>query len=202
MVFSTSAAQSTAVVVPCQNALSSFDDLRQESQQLAVAEGLGEGKTWKDFGAVGILSNPCSPEAQTLLEPWSKYFREHFNIDCKVTRVKGAGEEPSLQSDGVLNVAWPKCIRTQESSAYDILLATANAPNLNGDDSYPTAEQIADRFTQQQYITYFSENVKADIFTADDPEIWSNVTTWNPDWISVEERVCIDAAITARQSGA
>jgi hypothetical protein len=196
MVFSTSAARSTAVVAPCVKPVNQFADLQAEAQRLAVAEGLADGDgPWKTFGAVGILLNSASLDARTMLEPWTKYFSEHFNTGCKATTTKANGEEPSLRRDGVLNVAWPESIATGKSHECDILLATANAPNLNVDGSYPTAQQIADRFIQQQYIKYFFENIRNGIYSADDPEIWARVQEANPEWMTRTMRASIDDAL-------
>lgn len=195
MVFSTSTAPSTAIVVPCCRAVSSIDDLRKEARALAVAEGLGDKEKWLDFGAVGILLNPQSLKATEFLPLWRSYFSDHINADCEATRKAGRGENPSLSTDGQLNTEWPICNDLGTPNDCDILLATANAPDLNNDGTYPNAHQIAERCLDKRYTTYFSNNVRNGIFTADDPDIWAHIKKGEPSWIARDEFEEIDAAL-------
>jgi len=195
MVFSKSAAPSTAVVAPCRKSIRAAEDLFEEAGHLATAEGLADKAKWLSFGAVGILITRSSPSAADLLPSWSEYFRDHLNGKCEATRKGAPGESPSLGEDGLLNVVWPINKRLGAPNDCDVLLATANAPDLNADRTYPSPRQIAQRFLDSQYITYFSQNVRHGIFTADDSAIWQYIKAARPSWIEPAEAEEIESAI-------
>jgi hypothetical protein len=186
MVFSTSAAPSTAIVVPCRTRAKNATDIFEEARRLAIAENLEDDGNWKTFGAVGVLPNPASKPARRALESWTAYFRDHLNAHCDATTTAAKGESPSLDGNGLLQIDWPRCLDPQISNDCDMLLATANAPTFNN-GTYPTAEEIAKKYIEAAQADYFKNNVLHAIVTADDVEIWKHIKAANPAWIATDE---------------
>jgi hypothetical protein len=185
MTFSESAGVSTAYVVPCREIVRKADDLFEEADRLARAEGLGSKERWSDFGAVGALSKPETNPP--VLDGWPEYFQHRVNDGCEATTAHGVGEAPSLNTNGFLNVAWPRCCDQGSPNDCDILLATANAPTLNDDGNYPMPAKIARKWIDAGQADYFRNNVMWGMRTAEDVEIWRHIRAADPAWAIGDE---------------
>jgi hypothetical protein len=194
MVLSRSARNGAAVVIPARRS-STPEDLFEEVRRLAIAENLEDNGKWRSFGAVGVLVKPGSVERSRVLEKWPNYFREHVNSSCEVTTLHGPGEAPSLRSDGFLDMEWPRCCGNDPSSSCDLLLATANAPTLTSDSTYPTPKQIAQNCLNAEQADYFKNNVLHGIRTAEDVEIWRHIKEANPAWITTDDYDRVSAVL-------
>jgi hypothetical protein len=187
MVFSGSARSGVGMMLPCHNPVRGEDDLFVEADLLAIAEGLGASRSWRDFGVVGILCNHSSSDLQPIIQNWPKYFQEHISANCKVVALSAPREAPSIREDGFLNIDWPKSIDLGVPNSCDILLATATAPTLSAEGAYPTAAKIAQAWLAAKSANYFKNNVLAGIRAADDAEIWRHIEEAAPHWIETTD---------------
>ena len=160
------------VIVPFARSIATFDDLCDEAERLATAEGLGD--KWK-WGAVGLLKKPVSALPEEYLQRWTRYFRGrsgHYQAFVGQTR----SEAPAISRNGFLNLAWP--VSGKAPAKCDFLLATPTKariqdhPNLK---RYPSPGEVAALIPNDR-TNYFVSNVGHGIRTSDDAEIWKAVT--------------------------
>lgn len=85
-------------------------------------------------------------------------------------------EAPIVNTQGILQIDWPRLLGSSDPVPLDLLLATANEPSLEGDaHCYPSVETIAvawkrssEEAPQDKRESYFWENKKARITTFED----------------------------------
>jgi hypothetical protein len=162
-------------VTPCRTLIGSADDLLQETHALAAAEGLSRW-TW---GAVGVLTNPDSKVATEILAVWKRHATGQL-AQCRLFTHHPKSERPVLCQDGILRMRWPRLADTGAPADFDLLLATPTA--LNSAGSYPTVKEIGETFATQDYPTYFVENVRHGVRTAQDAAIWKTALRLKPEW--------------------
>lgn len=191
MVFSPSAASSTAFVVPCRATVTSASAFFEEAEQLAGREGYGTGSRWPVWGTVAVLASPTF-DSSGLADDWMQYFQGRVHSDCEVLTRHGPGEAPSVNRNGFLQVGWPKGITSEVVSECDAILATANAPRPWTTARYATPQQIAEACVDAGRADYFRNNLLAGIRTADDFEIWRHIKERYPEWASSAEYRDVD----------
>ena len=160
-----------ALVVPCRNPVTSADELVIEGKALWAAEQKTRSepdRLSKDWGAVGLLTNRSRPELNAIKEGWKQHIaKEKECCDHYTDFCHKEGEQPAVNSDGILTIPWP-CTESDTPVDVDFLLATATVPTLcNGE--YATPQTIAGAWKKAlKYQRYFDENRRAGITTADD----------------------------------
>ena len=165
-----------AVIVPFAKSITTFDDLRDEADRLATAEGLGDNWEW---GAVGLLRKPVSAVPEEYLEQWTRYFRErsvHYQAFVGQTR----SETPAISRNGFLNLAWP--VSGKAPAKCDFLLATptkARIQNRANLKRYPRTGEVA-ALVLNDKTNYFINNVLHGIRTSHDISIWKAVAKVQP----------------------
>jgi hypothetical protein len=165
-----------AVIVPFLTPIESFDELQQEVEFLATAEGL-EGN-W-EWGAVGLLIRRSSRLPANLLKQWTDYFTQrsaHYEAFAGHTR----SERPTISQDGFLNLRWP--ISGKDAGRYDFLLATPTKARIETQHNlkrYPNPKEIA-TLVPTDKTNYFINNVLRGIRTSQDSSIWNIVMRDQP----------------------
>jgi hypothetical protein len=160
------------LLVPCKRPVASISQLIAEAQSLWAAESLRQhskqiGASW---GVVAALIHKQHLASQIASE-WSRFF---------ANAVVG-NLPPSVDRMGQLRLPWP----TGPFDALnepDIILATSTIP----DATTPSVTDIADRWIGQLlgYESYFFENVRYGLRTAQDVAIWRRMEEMNPPWLS------------------
>lgn len=160
-----------AMLVPCQRAIETIDDLRSEAHALWKAEAPNAdpeaiGANW---GCVGVLfANDQATES--LATHWSACFQRMYKSRIPAVSLDGSLEIPPLER---MNYA---------RHDVDIILGTATAP----EPTPPSANDVADAWIGQDkgHERYFLENVRHGIRTAADAEIWARIETKSPAWLA------------------
>jgi hypothetical protein len=162
-----------AVIVPCKTEVREIEGLAEEVRWLWAAEenSTAIGRFHKSWGCVGAL---FSPKAVTcgLQDQW----RDHFQAAKPSSPL-------AVDSEGKLNIPWPSTVEGAPIAGFDVILATATMPNP--EDGRPNAAEIAQAWIRQNsgHERYFFENVRHDIRTRDDPDIWRTIAEQKPRWI-------------------
>lgn len=172
MVFSRLAKPGQAKVVQCRHAVSKAADLITEAQALWKAEqpNADAGRIAADWGCVALLCNPERKIPEEILKGWEK----HVAAEPGYGNVPQTEAEGSLVSRaGLLQIAWPRLLEGGAEVQLDILLATANAPTLNGTPlCYPSVETVARAWNVAgDHVEYFWRNSDCGIRTFQDDEI-------------------------------
>lgn len=184
MTFSTSAAFGAAYVVPCRKPLVNPEDLFEEAQHLALAEGFSDADFWPDWGAVTLLLRERNAQMSDIMRAWPRYFEARVDADHRVQTTCGPGELPQIDDRGFLRVEWPLDLERGESAACDMLLATANEPSI-AKGRYASPSEIADSLVNAAHqASYFCNNVFRGIRTFQDVEIWNELRQRQPDWLN------------------
>jgi hypothetical protein len=171
--------------VPFSHDIKRVDDLIEQVESLGEAEGLKDmAWTW---GAVGILKNPSIALPQEITDAWRLHFRR-ASRDCELFRTHAPSERAVVSKDGFLRLRWPTRVDEKGPVKLDLLLATPTAPTLTG-GRYPSPREIGGRYANQNYPTYFIENVTRQIRTAQDIPIWKTMILSRPDWEVRYERI-------------
>lgn len=165
-----------ALILPCKAEIREIDSLAEEVRWMWSAENnsaVPDG-FHKNWGCVGALFGPKAV-ASGLQDEW----RDHFQS-------AGPSSLPALDDEGKLNIPWPS---TSDGALaeFDIIIATATMPNPK--DRRPDAAEIAHAWIQQNNgrERYFFENVRHDIRTVDDLDIWKAITVEMPQWLKSAE---------------
>jgi hypothetical protein len=173
------------VIVPFARSIATFDDLRQEAEFLAAAEGMNGNWEW---GAVGLLTNAPSKFPADFLGQWTAYFREKsagYQAFVGHTR----SEAPTISPDGFLKLNWP--LSRKDSMKYDFLLATPTKARIQNDYNlkrYPRPKEIA-ALVPTDGTRYYINNVLKGIRTSEDAAIWKAVTKLDHDFAAKSARV-------------
>lgn len=180
------------VIVPFVRPIATFDDLQQEAEFLATAEGLGGNWEW---GAVGLLKNTSSKLPVDFVERWRRFFRgkaAHFQGFSGHT----PSETPAIAEDGFLNLKWP--ITGKGFPKYDLLLATPTKARTQDHSylkRYPRPTEIGS-LVPNDATNYFMRNVLHGIRTSEDTSIWKTVKRLYPRFAAEWPR--IDSSLSAR----
>ncbi len=173
MVFSRLCAGGHAKVLRCTRGVSTPADLIAEAEALWKAEqpGADTGRIAVNWGCVALLCNPAQKSPEDILQGWAD----------RVGREPGYGhmsqtqEEGALVSEkGLLQIDWPHLVEDGTPLQLDLLLATANDPEITAaSPSYPSAQTIADAWNAaaSKHAEYFWKNIDNGIRTFQDDEI-------------------------------
>jgi hypothetical protein len=174
MVFSRLCPPGTAMLVPCSHTISTPQDLITEAEHLWKAEQpdaeLHRIASPLGWGCVAALCNPQRKLPQEILNGWAK----------RVADAPGYGKVPQTEAEGrliskegLLQIAWPRLVEGGAEVQLDILLVTANAPDLSGTPlCYPSVETIARAWNLAGgHAEYFWTNTDRGIRTFQDDEI-------------------------------
>lgn len=173
MVFSRLAEPGHAKVVQCTRKVSTPDDLIVEAQALWKAENprAEAGRLAAEWGCVAVLCNPERTISEEIIKGWAKCVADEPDYG----NVSQTIEEGQLvDKAGLLNVDWPQVVDGEKSVELDLLLATANDPEITATSrSYPTVETIANAWNAgaSQHAEYFWRNAENGIRTFQDDAI-------------------------------
>jgi hypothetical protein len=177
MVFSSSLSDSQmgcGYVLSHSNATEDKIDLMDKTTAMGRAEGIVKDIV-ADWASVAILINPKSPFHDELAKSW------RLGMGNKLSShklLKPIHNDPYslLNKDGMLNIAWPRtCNNNAPLDGYDYLLATQTLPrHKDGENKYPSAEEIAEYINFESNEDYFTQNRNAGITTFQDKEILNN----------------------------
>jgi len=165
-----------AFIVPCVGPVQTAEDLIIEARELAKAERLAEW-TW---GAIGVLVNPTSKVPGEVLAGWKDFATQRLH-GCELFTKHTQSERPILSQSGFLRLRWPQPVDRSKSINLDLLLATPTAPTLAG-GHYPRPREIGEKYARQNRPEYFVENVRHQIRTGHDKDIWKNSLRLRPEW--------------------
>jgi len=176
MILDPAAPNGQALLVPCKAGVRSFADLRDEIRWLWSAEDNKPpaDRFHKSWGCVAALFGPKAIAAG---------FREEWKLHFQ------AAKPPlpcAVDKEGQLGIPWPRARDGAIVANIDIVLATATMPNPRNER--PSPGDVAKAWIGQNagYERYFIENVRHDIRTRDDAEIWSTVVETQPEWLRSE----------------
>ena len=165
-----------AIVVPCQRAIRTIDDLIEEAECLWGAEMKSASSNRRisaDWGCVALAVNPKAAVPEHLLQGWSnRVAREGKYGDL----IHAEDEAAVVSSVGRLMLPWP-LQKDGSPLKLDAILATATNPTLI-DGRYPMAQEVADgwvRCADRTRVQYFWENRAHGIVTFQDDEIESTL---------------------------
>jgi len=162
MVFSASAPQGTAQLVPFRQPISGPEELIGQARRLGIVEGYNPRRgLWTDWGMVSIR---WSPTVGDVANPYRRAWTEAFT-DFDSAAAYGLKDEASCVTNNAelaIDLDFPEEI--------DYLLATPNVPNV---DVYPEPEMIrkAIRDSPEQYDTYVRKNMQHGIRVPGDASI-------------------------------
>ena len=173
MVFSRLCEPGDAKVLRCTRSVSTAADLIAEAEALWKAEqpGAAPGRIAVDWGCVALL---CNPERK-IPEDMLKALAERVGREADYGHVSQTQEEGILVSkNGLLQIAWPHLVEGGSPVQLDLLLATANDPEITtASPSYPEPETIANAWNSaaSRHAEYFWRNAENGIRTFQDDEI-------------------------------
>lgn len=173
MVFSRLCDCGQARLVHCSRTVSSLEDLSAEAEHLWKAEQLNAdpGRIATDWGCVALLCNPERKISQDLLKAWA----DRVGQEPDYGHVSQTQEEGILVSkNGLLQIAWPHLVEGGTPVQLDLLLATANDPEITATSpSYPEPETVANAWNAaaSKHAEYFWRNLDNGIRTFQDDEI-------------------------------
>jgi hypothetical protein len=173
MVFSRSAGPGRAVVVACKRSVSTATDLSAEAEALWKAEqpGAGPGRIADYWGCVALLPNPNRTIPEDMLKSWADRVKREADYGT-VTQTKAEGR--LIDENGMLLIDWPKLHESGEFVQFDLLLATANDPEISSTKpGYPDVSQIVSAWNAAaiEHAEYFWRNTDNGIITFQDDEI-------------------------------
>ena len=173
MVFSRLCEAGHAKVLRCTHSVSTAADLITEAEALWKAEqpSVDPGRIAADWGCVALLCNPDRKVPEDLLKAWADRVEREPNYG----RVSQTQEEGRLiGKDGLLQIAWPRLLESDMPVQLDLLLATANDPEITATSpSYPDPVTIANAWNAaaNRHAEYFWKNLDNGIRTFQDDEI-------------------------------
>jgi hypothetical protein len=173
MVFSRLCAAGHAKVLRCTRSVSTPADLIAEAEALWKAEqpSAAPGRIAVNWGCVALLSNPARNIPEDILKGWA----DRVGREPGYGHVSQTQEEGSLVSEkGLLEIAWPHLVEDDTPVPLDLLLATANDPEITATSpSYAEPETIANAWNAaaSRHAEYFWRNAENGIRTFQDDEI-------------------------------
>ncbi len=158
--------------------IKNWEELENEVQEMAKAEGMGEKWRNKSWCTMSILFNPNINERakKTILKQWkkdrSKDFKEYHED----------GEETILTENYTLNINWLKTVNPLEQDNIDELdFVICTATKFRHEKSspikkYPSIEELAEKIKTEESgdgktRRYFSRNKENEITTFQDKKI-------------------------------
>ena len=169
MVFSRLCEPGQAKLVHCSHTVSSLEDLRAQAEHLWKAEQLNAdpGRIAVGWGCVALLLNA----ERKIPADWA----DRVGREADYGHVSQTQEEGILVSkDGLLQIAWPRLVADGTPVQLDLLLATANDPEITATSpKYPEPETIANAWNAaaSKHAEYFWKNLDNGIRTFQDDEI-------------------------------
>jgi hypothetical protein len=173
MVFSRLCKLGHAILVNCSHEISLFDDLNAEAEHLWKAEHRKAKpcRIAEDWGCVTLLFNPERQIPKNILKGWA----ERVGREPDYGNVTQTHEEGHLVSaDGLLRIDWPRLVESGAPVQLDLLLATANDPNIRSTSSfYPPVDTIVNAWNvdTENHVEYFWKNRDNGISTFLDDEL-------------------------------
>jgi hypothetical protein len=173
MVFSRKAGTGQAKVLRCVCPISTPADLNAEAEALWKAEqpSAASGRIASKWGCVALLCNPDRKVSEDLLKAWAECVGRERDYG-KVTQTEEEGR--LIDENGQILIDWPKLVDTGEPVQLDILLVTANDPEISATHrNYPDSATIAEAWNAAatKYVEYFWRNAENGICTFQDAEI-------------------------------
>jgi hypothetical protein len=172
MVFSRKCPLGQAQLVPWSNTISTIQDLIAEAEHLSKAEQprAKVHRIASDWGCVALLCNPGKEIPVDILMGWA----ERIDGEDDYGNVSQMQEEgPLVSGDGLLRIDWPRLVEGGAPADVDLLLVTANDPEITAaSPTYPTAQIIAEAWNRAgKNVEYFWRNSDNGISTFQDAEI-------------------------------
>lgn len=173
MVFSRLAGIGHAKAVRCSRPITTPADLLAEAEAFWKAEqpSAAVGRIAADWGCVALLYDPNRNMPEDLLKAWTD--RVGREPACgNVTQTKEEGR--LIDENGRLLIVWPARVDTGEPVQFDLLLVTANDPEIDASrPDYPDVATIAGAWNAaaSKYAEYFWKNAENGIRTFQDDEI-------------------------------
>ena len=161
-------------VIPIKSKIDSPEALETEARAMGEAEGFS-GPLCTSWGSVALLLNPKKEIPKEIKEKWVELLSSNKeDLKCLVnTHIDG--EKPVIDSNGVLNIDWPKEVcPNNDIDKYDLLIATVTKPTLDK-GKYATPKQITDEMNNTGYYKYFYKNRENGITTFQDSDILQNI---------------------------
>lgn len=160
MVFSRSAGTGHAVVVCSTREVSTPADLVAEAEALWKAEqpGAASRRIADYWGSVALLCNPDRTISEEMLKAWAERVAQEPGYgNVSYTQAEGR----LINQNGLLLIDWPRLVEGGEPVPLDLLLATANDPEISATrPNYPNVTQIAGAWNAaaSRYAEYFWNN--------------------------------------------
>ena len=172
MVFSRLCQVGQAQLVPCSHSISSLQELIVEAEHLwkAGQSGAKAHKIAASWGCVALLCNPHRQIPAYLVKGWA----ERVGHEPGYGLVSQTQPEGLLVStDGLLRIDWPTRVEDGSPAEVDIILATANDPEIPASSpTYPTSQAIAEAWNRAgDNVEYFWKNRDCGICTFQDDEV-------------------------------
>jgi hypothetical protein len=173
MVFSRLAGIGHAKAVRCRQPIATPAELFAEAEALWKAEQPSAiaGCIADYWGCVALLCNPDRRLPDDLLKAWTDHVGREPNYG-NVTQTEEEGR--LIDENGRLLIPWPTCVDTGEPVQFDLLLVTANDPQIcAARPNYPGVATIAGAWNAaaSEYAAYFWKNAENGIRTFQDVEI-------------------------------
>ena len=172
-VFSRLAGIGHGKAVRCSRPIATPADLLAEAEALWKAEqpGANAGRIADYWGCVAVLCNPERKLPEDLLKAWTDRIRAEPNSG-NVTQTKAEGR--LIDENGRLLIAWPTCVDRGVPLRFDLLLVTANDPEIStARPDYPDVATIVGAWNgaTAKHAEYFWKNAENAIHTFQDDEI-------------------------------
>lgn len=172
MVFSRMCPAGAAKLVPCSNKISTLQDLVTEAEYLWKAEqpGAKSHRIASTWGCVAVLCHPERKLPDAILHGWAnRVAAEHRYGNVPQAEAEGC----LVSAHGSLSIDWPRLVEGGAPVQLDILLVTANHPDLDGTPRcYPSVENTARAWNSAgSHAEYFWKNTDSGIRTFQDEEI-------------------------------
>ncbi len=169
-----------AIFIPFSPEIKTRSDLIEQALAMWDAEQSEKRKTntiGSSWGVVGALFK----NEYELSKEWTDYFQTE--IEKNYTDLESMRY---VDEHGFLRIPWPKVVEESKPIDADIILATVTKPTSK---TIPNAIQIAKAWIEQSkgYEKYFFNNIKSNIQTAEDLDIWKAIKQHNPEWLKKSE---------------
>lgn len=154
---------------PIKKEINNFEELKNEAFAMAKAEGINSGLV-NSWGIIGLLVNPLKKKNIDIINNWKQFMRNKLK-NHKIFTTKLKSQKAIINSDGILNLRWPKVVdEKNDIKDFDLLLITITKPTLTN-NRYPLVAKISRAMLDNNYKEYFSQNRKNDITTFQDERI-------------------------------
>jgi len=155
----------TALLVPLQKQITTFEEIKIEAEKLWDAEGGLENRIAGTWGAIGLLRNDKGDLPEDFVTKWKLLYNRQVHKPC----FDKIPDTPVLH-EGILELHWVTSVTDDNPVDYDFFLATITVPQSKMGE-YPTAREIAQACNENNYFEYFNKNQENGILTFQDEEI-------------------------------